>query len=563
MSSNSKKILKVLVVGGVAGGGAVATKLRRLDETAEIIMFEKGEYVAFANCGLPYHVGKTIPNRDSLLVVQPSLLRQRFNIDVRLSSEVLNIDKDAKTVTVVDTSNGERREYTETYDKLVVAVGGKSIVPPMELHDIEISTHATDGVYTLQTLPDMDKIKKIADNNDAKSVVVIGAGFIGLEIAEEVHRRNKKVTIIELANQVFAPLDKEMSTPLLNELQNNGIDVKLGTSITKIAKNPDATLTLTTTNGETLTTDMVVLAIGVVPNTDLAQKAGLKLGDTGAIAVDEQMRTSDKNIFAVGDAVEVHHIVSNTKVRLPLAGNAAKQGRIAANTIFGRESKFGGAIGTSVCKVLDYTAAVVGINEKTATKAGIPYKTAYAHPASHASYYPGSESITMKLLYNPDNGRILGMQAVGKHGVDKRIDVIAVAIKAGMSVFDLEEMELAYAPPYGSTRDANNMLGLIASDEMRGDVVHCSYNDINTPNKNQVIIDTRTPSEYDDGHIHNSINIPVDELRGKLGDLDKNTEYLLYCRVGLRGYIASRILMNNGFKCKNFSGGYLRYILHK
>lgn len=560
MSSKPKKIL---VVGGVAGGGATAAKLRRLDETAEIIMFERGEYVSFANCGLPYHVGETIPSRDSLIVVQPSLLRNRFNLDVRLSNEVVSIDKGSKTVTVVDRSGGEEREYTETYDQLVLSVGGKAIVPPMELDGVEISPKATDGVYTLQTLPDMDKVKGIVDKDSSKSVVVIGAGFIGLEIAEEVHRRNKKVTIIELADQVFAPLDKEMSTPLLNELKGKGVDVRLETSITKIAKQPDNSLVLTTTAGDTIAADMVVLAIGVVPNTDLAKNAGLEIGETGGIAVDEQMKTSDKNIFALGDAVEVYHRVSKTKVRLPLAGNAAKQGRIVADTISGRKNSFKGAIGTSVCKVLDYTAGVVGINEKTATKLGIDHKVVYAHPPSHATYYPGSEAITMKLVYCPDSGRILGLQAVGKGGVDKRVDVVAVAIRGGMTVFDLEEMELAYAPPYGATRDPINMVGLIASAEMRGDVVHCSYEEITNPSKDQVIIDTRTVGEVAEGCIPNSINIPVDELRSRLGELDKSKEYLLYCRVGLRGYIAARIMEQNGFKCNNFSGGYLRFILYK
>ncbi len=538
---------KIVIIGGVAGGASAAARARRLSENSEIILIERGPYVSFANCGLPYHIGGEIADRDRLLVTTPEQLRTRFRIDVRTLNEVTAIDPAKKEVEIKNLESGE--VYTETYDALVLSPGAEPIRPPIPGID-------SPKVLTLRNMEDMDRIIKALDGR--RHAAVIGGGYIGLEMAEALRRRNIATSLIELAPQVMGPADPEMVSILHQEMTINGVDLRLGTSVTGFSETA-AGLKLSLSSGETLETGLAVLAIGVRPETALAKAAGLELGTRGGIKVNDRMQTSDKNIYAVGDAVEVVDFITRQPALIPLAGPANRQGRIAADNIFGRDARYKDTQGTAICKVFDLAIGMTGLSEKAAKRAGIAYEKIYVHPASHASYYPGAAPLSIKMLFDPQTGKVLGAQAVGSDGVDKRIDVFAVAIRAGLTVYDLEELELSYAPPFGSAKDPVNFAGFVAANALRGDVKLCQVEDMMKPAVHQKLLDVRTPAETAAGTIPGAKNIPVDELRDRLGELSKEKEYLVFCRVGLRGYLACRILAENGFKCRNLTGGYITW----
>ncbi|MHC5001037.1 MAG: FAD-dependent oxidoreductase [Planctomycetota bacterium] len=540
----SKK--RVLIVGGVAGGASAATRLRRLDETAEIIMFERGEHISFANCGLPYHIGGAITERDRLLVQTPEKMHQRYNIDVRTQCEVIAIDPAAKQVSVRDLKKDRR--YTESYDALILSPGAEPVRPPIPGAD-------SSRVFTLRNIPDMDAIKKVVDENNDKHAVVIGGGYIGLEMAEALIDRGVKVSLVELASQVMGTVDAEMAAPLHQELALHGVDLYLNTSV-KEMKPQETGLDVYLSNGDLLKTNMVIMAIGVRPETKLAAEAGLAVGQRGGIQVNEKMQTSNASIYALGDAVEVTDFVGDFQTLIPLAGPANRQGRIAADNICGVESSYKNTQGTAICKVFNLAVGTTGMNEKNLKRAGLAYEKVYVHPASHASYYPGAVPISLKLLFDPEDGKIFGAQAVGADGMDKRIDVIAVAIRAGLTVQDLKDLELTYAPPYGSAKDPVNYAGFVASNVISGDMPICHAQDALAPADNQLLLDVRTAAEVQAGTIAGAVNIPVDDLRNRLNELPKDKELLAFCQVGLRGYLATRILLQNGFNCRNLSGGY-------
>ncbi|MDD3275820.1 MAG: FAD-dependent oxidoreductase [Kiritimatiellales bacterium] len=541
---NSKKIV---IIGGVAGGASAAARARRLSEEAEIILLERGPYVSFANCGLPYHIGGEIADRDRLLVTTPEALRKRFLIDVRTRNEVTAIDPDKKVVEIKNLESGE--VYTETYDALILSPGAEPVRPPIP--GIE-----SQNVLSLRNMEDMDRIIKALDGK--RHATVIGGGYIGLEMAEALRRRGVATTLIELAPQVMGPADPEMVSILHQELTINGVDLRLGISVTAFA-DTDKGVKLTLSTGETLDTGVAILAIGVKPETSLAKAAGIELGPRGGIKVNSQMQTSMPEIYAVGDAVEVIDFVTRQPALIPLAGPANRQGRIAADNIFGRTAHYKDTQGTAICKVFNLAIGMTGLSEKAAKRAGIAYEKVYVHPASHASYYPGSAPLSIKMLFDPQSGKVLGAQAVGAAGVDKRIDVFAVAVRAGLTVFDLEELELSYAPPFGSAKDPVNFAGFVAANSLRGDVKLCQVEDLLNPAPHCKILDVRTPEEFAAGTIPGAKNIPVDDLRERLGDLSKEKEYLVFCRVGLRGYLACRMLAQKGFSCRNLTGGYITY----
>ena len=538
---------RLLIVGGVAGGASAAARARRLDEHAEIILFERGPDISFANCGLPYHIGGTITERDALLVTTPKAMSARFNIDIRVRSEVVGINRTAREIAVRNLESGE--QYVESYDNLILSPGAAPVRPPIPGID-------NPKVLTLRNMEDMDRI--ISALEDSTSATVIGGGYIGLEMAEALRERQIDTTLVELSPQVMGPADPEMVAIIHQELRLHGVDLKLGTSVTAFEDEGNG-INLTLSNGEILKVDLAILAIGVKPETTLAVKAGLELGPTGGIQVDEHMQTSDPHIYAVGDAVEVLDFGSKTPVLIPLAGPANRQGRIAADNIFGRESVYNQTQGTAICKVFNMAIGMTGLSEKTAKRQRIDYEKVYVHPASHASYYPGAHPLSLKMLFDPDNGKILGAQAVGADGVDKRIDVLAVAIRAGMTVFDLEDMELSYAPPYGSAKDPVNHAGFVAANVMRKDVALFHVDEALEPTESQQLLDVRNPGELAGGTIPGAINVPLGQLRERLGGLDKEVEYLAFCQVGLRGYLACRILSQHGFKCRNLSGGFKTY----
>ena len=535
---------RLLIVGGVAGGASAAARARRLDENAEIILFERGPDISFANCGLPYHIGGTIADRKKLLITTPETMTAKFNLDVRTLSEVVSIDREKKEITVRNLKSGE--EYSESYDTLILSPGAAPIRPPIPGID-------NPNVLTLRNLEDMDRI--IESLAGKKSAAVIGGGYIGLEMAEALRERKLDTTLIELAPQVMGPADPEMATVLHQELRLFGVNLKLETSVTAFEET-DTGVDLILSDGDRLHVDLAVLAIGVKPEATLAVDAGLELGATGGIKTDARMQTSDKNIYAVGDAVEITDFTTHQPALIPLAGPANRQGRIAADNIFGRDSEYKNTQGTAICKVFNLAIGMTGLSEKMAKRTGTSYEKVYVHPASHASYYPGSHPISLKLLFDPETGKVLGAQAVGADGVDKRIDVIAVAIRAGLTVYDLEEMELTYAPPYGSAKDPVNYAGFVAANVLRGDAKLFHVEEACKPNRNQVLVDVRNPEEVEGGTIPGAINIPLGQLRGQLDELSKDNEYLIFCQVGLRGYLACRILAQNGFKCRNLTGGY-------
>jgi len=544
--------MKILIVGGVAGGASAAARLRRLDESAEIILFEKGQYISYANCGLPYYIGDVIKERDRLLVQTPEGMMERFNLAVRILSEVTAIDRAAKTVTVRDHKND--REYTEPYDKLILSPGAEPKRPPMEGIDLP-------GIYTLRTVPDTYRIRDAVDERHPKSAVIIGGGFIGVEMAENLRERGLDVTIIEFTDQLVASMDRDMAIFLHAHCRQHGLRLVFNAGAAGFSQTADGRLSVRLTTGSSLVTDMVILSIGIAPESRLARDAGLALGLGNSIKVDEYMFTSDPDILAVGDAVEIKNIVSGLQGLLPLAGPANKQGRIAAENALGGRVPFDGVQGTAVLKVFDLTAASTGLNEKQCKRDKIEYEKTYIHPLNRAGYYPGGQQMSMKMLFDPKSGKILGVQAVGADGVEKRIDVIATAQRFGGTVFDLEKLELAYAPPFSSAKDPVNMLGFTAANIIKGDVKVFHYHDVAGLDLDKVtFLDVRSAEEFALGSIDNAKNIDVDELRGRIAEIPKDKPVYLFCQVGLRGYVASRILMQNGFKdVYNLSGGYKLY----
>lgn len=540
---------KLLIVGGVAGGASAAARARRLDENAEIILFERGPDISFANCGLPYHIGGTIADREKLLVTTPEIMSAKYNFDIRTLSEVTSIDREKKVVSVTNRESGE--EYTESYDKLILSPGAAPICPPIP--GIE-----NPNVLSLRNLQDMDKI--IGCLEGKQRAAVIGGGFIGLEVAEALRERGLGTTLIELAPQVMGPADPEMTTPLNQELRLFGVDLRLETSVTEFRESENG-VTLILSDGSNLTVDVTILAIGVKPETKLAVEAGLEIGTTGGIRVDARMKTSDDAIYAVGDAIEITDFVTGQPALVPLAGPANRQGRIAADNIFGRDSVYRDTQGTSICKVFNMAIGMTGLNEKTAKRRGIAYEKVYVHPGSHAGYYPGSHPVSFKLLFDPETGKVLGAQAVGADGVDKRMDVMAVAIRHGLTVSDLSELELSYAPPFGSAKDVINYAGFVASNVISGDMRIFHAEEALAPGDNQKLIDVRNEEEVDAGTICGAKNIPLPKIRENLDQFSPEKEYLVFCQVGLRGYLACRILEQNGIRCRNLSGGYKSYMM--
>ena len=542
--------MKVVIVGGVAGGASAAARLRRLDESAEIIMFERGEYISFANCGLPYYIGGEITKKSALTLQTPQSFNARFNVDVRVNSEVTSIDPKAKTVTV---RSKDRGEYTESYYKLILSPGAAPIRPPMEGAD-------NARVFTLRNIPDTIKIREYVEEEFPESAVVVGGGYIGVEMAENLKNAGVAVTIVELADHVIAPLDYDMACDVHRYLKEKGVGLILKNGVQAI-KEEGGKLKLTLSDGE-IETDMVIMAVGVRPDTALAKDAGLELNKRGAIVVNEHMLTSDPDIYAVGDAVEVTDFVTGEKAYIPLAGPANKQGRIAADNICGIPTTYKNTLGSAVLKIFDMTVATTGVNERAAKAAGLDYDKVYTYSNSHASYYPGSTGMSIKTLYEKGTGKILGAQIVGFDGVDKRCDVLATAIRAGMTAKDLTELELCYAPPFGSAKDPVNFVGYVIENTLAGRVKNFFWDDVaKLPRDGSVtLLDVRTDLERENGqYIEGFIHIPVDELRARAGELDKSKPVYIHCRTGLRSYVACCMLAGMGFDCYNLSGGWRLY----
>ncbi|HVK10914.1 MAG TPA: FAD-dependent oxidoreductase [Gemmataceae bacterium] len=538
--------MKLVIVGGVAGGASAAARARRLAEDAEIVVFERGPDVSFANCGLPYYIGGEIAARDKLLVVTPERLRERFNLDVRPRASVEAIDRAAKTVRVRDLATG--REYAERYDKLILAPGAAPMKPPIPGID-------RPGVFTLRTLQDTDRIKAAVDAG-ATSAVLLGAGFIGLELAENLVRRGVATTVVQRDRQVLTPFDPEITRVIEDHLRDKGVELILGQTAEAIESGAGG-LAVRLQDGRAVPAGLVVVGIGVRPENRLAVEAGLAVGPHGGIRVNESLQTSDPDIYAVGDAIEVTDFVRGGPVQVPLAGPANRQGRLAAAHALGHRARYRGTQGTAILRVFDKTAAMTGASEKVLRRSGRPFRKAYVHPAHHAGYYPGAEAMTLKLLFDPDTGGLLGAQAVGGAGVDKRIDVLAVALQAGMTVYDLEEMELAYAPQFGSAKDPVNMLGFVAAGLLRGHHPQIDAEALATGE--YFILDVRTPTEFVAGHVPGAVNIPVDDLRARLAEVPRDRPVAAYCQVGMRGYLATRILRHAGFEAFNVGGGFQTY----
>ncbi len=538
--------MKLVIVGGVAAGASAAARARRLDEKAEIVLFERGQFISFANCGLPYHIGKVIPHKRQLFVMPAAAFRARNRVDVRTLHEVTVIHRAEKKVTVRDLNSG--RSYEESYDKLILATGATPIRPAIPGAD-------DADVMQLWTISDMDRIIARVERG-AKSAVVVGGGFVGLEVAENLRELGLEVTIVEMLPQVLPTLDKEMAQPLAKELRAAGVNLALGRRVVEIHRASteetiESDLHVVLDDGTELATKFVVMCVGVRPNSELAEAAGLELSDRKGVIVNEYLQTSDPDIYAVGDVIAVRDLVTGETTQVPLAGPANRQGRIAADNILRRRRVYRGTLGTSVVKVFSKTAASAGITERRLKTLGKPYLKVYLHPYSHATYYPGAASMSMKLLFDRD-GKILGIQIVGEKGVDKRVDVIATAMLAGMDVFQLEELELAYAPPYSAARDPVNVAGMLAANVLRGDT--CLVYPDAIP-ESAFILDVREPSEVSEGVIPGAEMIPLGHLRARLSELPKDRLIVTTCRVGLRGYLAERILRQNGFNAANLSGG--------
>lgn len=540
---------KVIIVGGVAGGATTAARLRRLDENTEIVMIERGEYISFANCGLPYYIGGAIQERDALLVQTVEGMSKKFNMDIRNLSEATRIDRERKTVEIKNLKTGET--YEESYDVLVLSPGASPIKPPIP------GINEAEALYTLRNIPDTDKIKEYVDVQKPKKATVIGGGFIGVEMAENLWERGVEVTLVEMADQIMAPIDFEMASILHQHLREKGVNLVLEDGVKSFEQNGKL---INLNSGKQIETDLVILAIGVAPENKLAKEAGLELGLRGAIRVNERLQTADESIYAIADAIEVKDYINGQATHIPLAWPANRQGRIVADHINGIDSKYQGTLGTSIAKVFDMTVAATGNNEKTLKRLGITYDVVHVHPSSHAGYYPGAFPIALKLIFDRESGKIFGAQAVSYDGADKRIDVLATAIKGGMTIFDLPDLELAYAPPYSSAKDPVNMAGYAAKNLAEGLVETVQWHEINDILANGgYLIDVREPIERDMGMIEGSVNIPLGELRERLGEIPVGQDIYVYCQVGLRGYLATRILMQAGFKVKNLDGGYKTY----
>ena len=540
--------MNYLIIGGVAGGATVAARLRRMDEKANIILFERGKYVSYANCGLPYYIGDTINNREKLFVQTAKGFTDRFRIDIRTEQEVTAIRPDKKEVEIKNLSTGET--YTETYDKLVLSPGAEPLRPGIE-------GIGSKKIFTLRNVPDTDTIKNYVNTENPKRAIVVGGGFIGLEMAENLHDLGIQVDVVEMANQVMAPLDFSMAAIVHRQLTDKGVGLHLEDGVSRFEEK-DGGVTVHLRSGKQIATDMVLLSIGVRPETKLAKDAGLAIGERGGIAVNDYMQTSDADIYALGDAVEVRHLVTGQPALIPLAGPANKQGRIVAdNIVFGNKKKYPGSIGTSIAKVFDLTVAAAGANAKLLQQNNIPYISSYTHGASHAGYYPGAVPLSIKILFAPENGKLLGAQIVGFNGVDKRIEMLAQVIQRGGTVHDLAELEHAYAPPYSSAKDPVNMAGFVAENILNKKSQIIQWRELAELPADTIRIDVRTHDEYKLGTIPGFINIPVDELREHLDELPKEKPIVVTCAVGLRGYLAYRILVQNGFKhVRNLSGGY-------
>lgn len=540
--------MNYLIIGGVAGGATVAARLRRMDEKANIILFERGKYVSYANCGLPYYIGDTINNREKLFVQTAKGFTDRFRIDIRTEQEVTAIRPDKKEVEIKNLSTGET--YTETYDKLVLSPGAEPLRPGIE-------GIGSKKIFTLRNVPDTDTIKNYVNTENPKRAIVVGGGFIGLEMAENLYDLGIQVDVVEMANQVMAPLDFSMAAIVHRQLTDKGVGLHLEDGVSRFEEK-DGGVTVHLRSGKQIATDMVLLSIGVRPETKLAKDAGLAIGERGGIAVNDYMQTSDADIYALGDAVEVRHLVTGQPALIPLAGPANKQGRIVAdNIVFGNKKKYPGSIGTSIAKVFDLTVAAAGANAKLLQQNNIPYISSYTHGASHAGYYPGAVPLSIKILFAPENGKLLGAQIVGFNGVDKRIEMLAQVIQRGGTVHDLAELEHAYAPPYSSAKDPVNMAGFVAENILNKKSRIIQWRELAELPADTIRIDVRTHDEYKLGTIPGFINIPVDELREHLDELPKEKPIVVTCAVGLRSYLAYRILVQNGFKhVRNLSGGY-------
>lgn len=542
--------MKVVIVGGVAGGASAAARLRRLDESAEIVMLERTGYVSYANCGLPYYVGGVITERSKLTLQTPASFAARFDVDARVNSEVVAIDRAGKRVRVRSTVSGE--EYDESYDVLLLSPGAKAIRP-------EIPGIDDPRVMTLRTVEDTLAMRGFIDENRPRTAVVCGAGYIGLEIAENLVGLGIQVTIVQRPDHVLPPLDRDMAADVHHHIRSKGVRLVLKDALESFET--DGPLRAVLRDGGKVEADMAVVALGVTPDTALARDAGLELGVKGTIVVDSHMRTSDPSIYAVGDAVQVSNYVTGEPANIALAGPANRQGRIAAMNIAGGDAEYRGSLGSSVIKVFDMTVATTGINEKQAKASGIPYDKVYTFSAPHATYYPGGRNMSVKTLFDPVTGTVIGAQIVGYEGVEKRVDVIATAIHAGMTVYDLAELDLTYAPPYSSAKDPVNYAGFVASNVMDGLVRQFFWDEVDSlrQDPSSYLVDVRTPAEYERGHIEGSVNIPVDDLRSRIDEIPKDRHIRLICQSALRSYIAARVLEQRGYECSHLAGGYRLY----
>lgn len=540
---------KIVIVGGVAGGASCAARCRRLDETAEILLLDRGLYVSFANCGLPYYVGGVIKDESKLLLASEALFRDRFNIEVRTRHEVVAIDREKHEIEVKELSTG--RVYRESYDALVLSPGAMAVRPPLPGIDLP-------GIFVLRTIPDSREIRAWIDAKQAKSAVIVGGGFIGLEMAENLAHRGLSVSVVEMLNQIMPPLDPEMALPVQQRMEAHGIKMALGDGVAGFGTNENGQLVVKTKSGAAHAGDLVILAIGVRPETALAKSAGLELGERGGIRVDDEMHTSDPHIWAVGDAVETRDIVTGQATLIPLAGPANRQGRIAADVICGRDSHFRGVQGTAICGVFDIAVASTGASEKALLRAGITdYEKVYLHPNQHVGYYPGTKQINLKLIFRKSDGLILGAQAVGEADVARRIDVISTAIQFGGTVYNLEEAELCYAPQFGAAKDPVNFAGMIASNALRGDNPLADWGQLGSDEI--FLLDVRDPDEFEEGHIPGAVNLPLSEIRTRMNELPRDREISIYCGMGQRAYYATRILIQNGYHAKNLAGGMRTY----
>lgn len=552
--------LRIVIVGGVAGGASAAARGRRLSEAASITIFEKGPHVSFANCGIPYVLGGVIADKSKLLLQTPESMKARYNLDVRTNTEVTRIDREHKRVHYHSAPAspaslvGVDPDRSLPYDKLILALGAEAVRPPMEGAD-------APHVYTLQTIPDLQRLNAAMDTGQVHHAVIIGGGFIGLEAAENIRLRGVHTTIVEMTPQVFAPVDEDIAAEVHAELRKQGVELLLSTRVQRIIPpKGDDRGGVELAGGERLPADIVLMAVGVRPRTALAHDAGLRIGSSGGIVVNGFMQTNDPDIYAVGDMVESKHTVSHSPVNIALAGPANRQGRLAADHIFGKGAAYRGTIGTSVCQVFDLTVGNTGMTTRELSRLKRPFRWVTVHPPHHAGYYPGGKSMTLKLIFDPDDGRILGAQAVGRAGIDKRIDVLSTAIQARMTVDDLETLELAYAPPYGAAKDPINMAGFVAGDLMRGEVEILHSTELKGALESQPeiqLVDVRNPGEFTAGHLQGATNIPLNGLRGRMEELPKDRPVVVYCQVGFRGYLAARILQQNGYTVQNLDGGYL------